>query len=87
MELGELGDYKSAPSGRPHQPLCLTLCSNIAIVPTPLDHQTTSVSSSSLASSSLLDIECWQVAGDGRIRTAQQLRERMVGCNTPTAWV
>ncbi|SCZ90589.1 BZ3500_MvSof-1268-A1-R1_Chr9g10890 [Microbotryum saponariae] len=29
----------------------------------------------------------WQVAGDGRIRTAQQLRERMVGCNTPTAWV
>ncbi|SGY97022.1 BQ5605_C035g11375 [Microbotryum silenes-dioicae] len=27
------------------------------------------------------------VAGDGRIRTAQQLRERMVGCNTPTAWV
>ncbi|SCZ96049.1 BZ3500_MvSof-1268-A1-R1_Chr8-1g09970 [Microbotryum saponariae] len=60
MELGELGDYKSAPSGRPHQPVCLTLCSNIAIVPTPLDHQ---------------------------IRTAQQLRERMVGCNTPTAWV
>ncbi|SCZ89595.1 BZ3500_MvSof-1268-A1-R1_Chr9g10466 [Microbotryum saponariae] len=62
------GDYKSAPSGRPHQPLCLTLCSNIAIVPTPL-------------------VTGWQVAGDGRIRTAQQLRERMVGCNTPTAWV
>ncbi|SGY20006.1 BQ5605_C017g08431 [Microbotryum silenes-dioicae] len=28
----------------------------------------------------------WQVTGDGRTRTAQQLRERMVGCNTPTAW-
>ncbi|SGY46128.1 BQ5605_C001g00386 [Microbotryum silenes-dioicae] len=82
MELGELGDYESAPSGRPHQPLCLTLCANIAI-----NNNVRVIVVIGIVVVVGYQVTGWQVAGDGRIRTAQQLRERMVGCNTPTAWV